>query len=301
MNTHLSRRAAGIVVLGLVALGLSGCATSSATAPTGQIQVVASTNAWGSIAEAIGGDSVNVTSLITDPNQDPHDFQSSANNLQTVSNAQLILENGGGYDDFMDQLIDTANTKAPVLNAVELSGMTVGDGFNEHVWYSLPTAEKVAEQIASQLSVIDPSNAQKYSTNLQEFETQLNQLIAKQASMAEVNDGKEVAVTEPVPLYLLIDAGLSNATPEEFSEAIEQGTDAPPAVLEQMKQLLSARTVALLAVNAQTTGPQTDAVVAAAQAAGVPVVDFTETLPTGLDYLSWMTQNLNNVSSALAQ
>ena len=108
-----------------------------------------------------------------------------------------------------------------------------------------------------------------------------------------------MAVTEPVPLYLLEDAGLENATPEQYTAAIEEGSDVPPAVLKEATDLVASKSVRLLAYNAQTEGPQTEALKKAAEAAGVPVVDFNETLPDGKTYLQWMTDNVNNISKVV--
>ena len=120
-----------------------------------------------------------------------------------------------------------------------------------------------------------------------------------EATLAEEHAGTGVAITEPVPLYLLDAAGLVNRTPEEFSEAVEEGSDVPPAVLEQTLALFGGRTVGLLAYNEQASGPQTELVLKAAKDNGVPVVGMTETLPAGLDYVGWMQGNLDAVGSAL--
>lgn len=286
----------GLIGTLTLSLGLAGCAPSR-SASTG-IRVVASTNVWGNIAGLIGGDSVTVSSLITDPKQDPHDYQASATNLKTVSDAQLLIENGGGYDDFMTQLIESSGNKAAVVNAVKISGFS-GDDLNEHVWYSFPTVKLVAASIANELSLLDPSDAEVFSKNLDNFNQQLDQLTAAATALNASSD--RVLVTEPVPLYLLEAAGFSDATPHEFSHAVEEGNDAPASVVSEMNSLLQSGTIRLLAVNSQTESEQVDAVRDVANKANVPVVEFTETLPAGLDYLSWMRQNIQRISEALEQ
>ena len=307
---------ARIAILAIAALALTGCATTTPATDDGTVKVVASTNVYGSIVTAIGGDHVSVTSLIDSAAQDPHSFEASAQDQLAVSKADLVVENGGGYDPFIETLIDAASTDAVVVNASEASGLLEGDhdhdeeadhddeeghdhieGFNEHVWYSLHGVEHVAEQIATELSAIDADNSATYESNLAAFVAEIEKLEATAESLHEATDGKTAAITEPVPLYLLEAAGLENATPDEFSEAIEEGTDVPPAVLADTLDIVSS--VALLAYNSQTASPETEQVKAAAEKAEVPVVEFTETLPDGEDYISWMTSNLAAIAAAV--
>ena len=275
---------ARIAILAIAALALTGCATTPAT-DDGTVKVVASTNVYGSIVTAIGGDLVSVTSLIDSAAQDPHSFEASAQNQLAIAKADLVIENGGGYDDFVDTLLAASSTEAVVLNAAEI--VTLPADTNEHLWYSFSDIQTVATSIADELSSLDAANADTYEANLADFSGQLSTL-AEQA--AGLGDGKTAAITEPVPLYLLEQAGFENVTPDEFSEAIEEGTDVPPAVLADTLDIVGS--VALLAYNSQTASPETEQVKAAAEKAGVPVVQFTETLPDGEDYISWMTSNV---------
>ena len=151
----------------------------------------------------------------------------------------------------------------------------------------------VAEAIASELTTLDPANAEAYADNLATFSGEISGLETSAAAIA----GGDAAITEPVPLYLLESAGLSNATPEAFSEAIEEGTDVAPTVLKDTLAVIP--TVALLAYNSQTASPETEQVKSAAEKAGVPVVEFTETMPDGADYVTWMTDNLETIATAL--
>jgi zinc/manganese transport system substrate-binding protein len=321
-----------------LALALSGCAAnaSDADAADGTIAVVASTNVYGDIAGQIGGDLVTVTSLIDSAAQDPHSYEASAQDQLALSKAALVIENGGGYDPFIDSLLSASdNDDAVVVNAAEASGLLDADhseeahaeedhaeeddaeeddaedehteedghnhieGFNEHVWYSFHGVEHVAEEIATQLSALDADNASTYEDNLATFVGKLGQLEASAEELHTATEGLGVAITEPVPLYLLEEVGLTNQTPEEFSEAIEEGTDVAPLVLQQTLALFDDNSVALLAYNEQTAGSETEQVAAAAEAAGVPVVTFTETLPDGADYFSWMTDNLDAITAAV--
>jgi zinc/manganese transport system substrate-binding protein len=333
----------GIAVATLV---LAGCSATPAADDTtdGTVAVVASTNVYGDIVEQIGGDLVSVTSLITSAAQDPHSYEASAQDQLAISKAALIIENGGGYDPFIDTLVSASgNVDAEVITASDASGLLDEDdehaadehsdeehadeaaaegateeehseeehsdddghnhieGFNEHIWYSIHGIEHVAEEIAHHLEELDADNAAVYASNLQEFLTQLGDLETQAEELHSSTEGMGVAITEPVPLYLLEEAGLTNQTPDEFSEAIEEGTDVAPVVLQETLALFESDSVQLLAYNEQTAGPETEQVLEAAEAAGVPVVSFTETLPDGADYISWMTDNLEAISAAVTK
>jgi len=318
-----------LAVLPAAALVLAGCSGSGATAAAddGTIRIVASTNVYGDIAAQIAGDDVEVTSLITSAAQDPHSYEASAQDQLAIKQADIVIENGGGYDPFVDTLLDAAkNPLVEVVNVVDLSGLVPEDdhddhaddehtdeahaeddghdhieGFNEHVWYSLPTMAKLADELANELGELDSANAATYTANAKTFTDALGTIETAQAAIKTAHDGEGVAITEPVPLYLLEDAGLVNRTPEAFSEAIEEGTDVSPTVLKETLDLFGTGTVALLAYNEQTSGAETEEVKTAAENAGVPVLSFTETLPDGKDYLSWMTENVDAVADALGR
>ena len=280
--------------------GSAGASAGAGADASGQVQVLASTNVWGDVAAQIGGEHVAVTSIISDPSADPHSFQSSARNQLALSKAALIIENGGGYDDFMQTMLASAASSAPVINAVDVSGLAPADGeLNEHVWYDFPTVTKVADEIATRLASIDPANSSAYQANAARFDQSVADLSTQVAAIKAAHDGAPVAITEPVPLYLLDAAGLDNVTPGEFSEAIENETDVPAAVMDQTLKLFSTKQVKVLVYNEQTSGPQTEQVVDAAKAGGIPAVPVTETLPDGQDYLSWMQANIRALSQAL--
>jgi zinc/manganese transport system substrate-binding protein len=316
--------------IAISALALAGCSSSAPAADdTAGISVIASTNVYGSIAEAIGGDLVTVTSLITSAAQDPHSYEASAQDQLALSKADLVIENGGGYDPFIDTLLSAASSEASVVNASEASGLLEGDehaegehaedehadeaapeeegheghdhieGFNEHVWYSFHGVEQVAAAIAEQLAELDADNAAVYEDNLADFTAEIETLEATAEALHPSTEGLGAAITEPVPLYLLEAAGFTNRTPDAFSEAIEEGTDVAPAVLAETLGLFDSGSVALLAYNSQTASSETEQVRAAAEKNGVAVVEFTETMPDGADYVSWMTDNLSAISAAV--
>ncbi|MEU6357596.1 zinc ABC transporter substrate-binding protein [Streptomyces sp. NPDC047072] len=307
-----SRRLA-LLAAASVAL-LTGCGSSSssstsasaspAAAASSKVDVVASTDVWGDVTEQIGGDKVAVTSIISDPDQDPHSYEANTQNQLALSKAKVVVENGGGYDDFVGRMLKSGgNSAAEVINAVDVSGHTAPKGgeLNEHVWYDFPTVAKVADRIAAALGKADPANATTYTKNATAFKAKLSPLEAKEADIKKRYGGEAIGITEPVPLYMTEASGLVNKTPEEFSEGIEEGTDVSPKVLQETLALYSGKQVKALVYNAQTSGPQSEKVEDAAKAAGIAVVPVTETLPSGKDYLSWMTGNVDALASALAK
>lgn len=290
------------LLVGLAACSGAATPASEPSGGAGTVGVVASTNVYGDLVRTIGGDAVEVTSIIDDPNQDPHEYTANARTQLALSKAQLVVENGGGYDDFVATMLSATTAKPRVLNVADVSGydQEPADGeFNEHLWYDFPTMVKLTDQVQQDLAALAPDRAETFRANAAALTTKLEGLETTEEALAKEHRGTGVAITEPVPLYLLDASGLVDRTPEEFSEAIEEGSDVPPAVLQETLALFSGKKVGLLAYNEQTTGPQTEAVLAAAKANGVPVVGMTETLPAGLDYVGWMQQNLDAVGGAL--
>jgi zinc/manganese transport system substrate-binding protein len=296
------------VVLSVSAVALAGCASTPAapasTTDSAGLSVVASTNVWGDLASIVGGDLVTVTSIIDSPDKDPHEYEASAQTQLELSKANVVIENGGGYDDFVDTMLDAAdNSSAVVLNAVDISGKTAADGeeLNEHVWYDFPTVVKVIDQIEASFAELAPDDAATFQKNADALTSQIEALEEQESTLKGQYAGEGVSITEPVPLYMLEAIGLENKTPGEFSEAIEEDTDVPAATLQETLALYTDHAVKLLAYNEQTTGPQTEAVLSAAKDNDIAVVPVTETLPDGKDYVGWMTDNLDAISAALAK
>lgn len=322
-----SPRALAVLAVGTAAaLVLAGCSSASPAADAGRIQVVASTDVYGQIAAQIGGDAVDVTSLVTA--QDPHDYEPSARDQLAVREADLVIENGGGFDYFVDGLIEASGTEAVVLTAVEFSPHWTGgaahddsddhadeddhaddddhghehiEGFNEHVWYDTETVHALAVGIASDLEVLAPDEAAvaAIESNLARFLSELDAVDEAIAAANADHVGATVFVTEPVPLYLTEAIGLVNLAPADFTEAVEEGQDVPPAILLESLDLLRDGSVDVVIANAQTGGAETEQVIAEAESLGIPVVEFTETLPEGQTYTGWMDANVNALREAL--
>jgi zinc/manganese transport system substrate-binding protein len=288
--------------LAVVACGSSDDAGSGAPAD-GTVPVVASTNVYGAVVRAVGGEHVSVTSVIDSPDADPHEYESRPADAAAVARAKLVVMNGGGYDDFATKLVASAGSSPAIVDAVQVSGLEQAagsGGFNEHVWYHLPTVRKVADQIAKDLGTVDPANAAAYTANATAFDGQVAGLTSKLEAIKAQHAGKRVAVTEPVPLYEIEAAGLVDATPEEFSTAVEEGNDPPAAVLDETMKLVTGGDVKALVSNSQTESPTTTRVEDAAKSAGVPIVSVTETLPAGVDdYVAWQSSQIHALTAAL--
>jgi zinc/manganese transport system substrate-binding protein len=319
-----------ILATALAAVTLVGCSSPQSTADDGVISIVTSTNVYGEIASQVGGDLVEVTSIIDDPSQDPHSFEADARVQLALSKADIVIENGGGYDAFVDQLLGSLDAPDQiVISAVELSPLDLDPeesgedeshdehaeeehddhaghdhaghdhgAFNEHVWYDFSTVAAVASGIRDALVKLDPDNAESYDTNTARLQGDLDLLTQRAASLSPAEE-LGVAVTEPVALYLLEAAGLHNETPAAFTQAIEGGSEVSAATLDETLSLFSSGVASILIYNDQTTSPETEALKNAAAEAGAPIVAVTELIPAGDDYVSWMNDLLDELEGAI--
>ncbi|MGH3948506.1 MAG: metal ABC transporter solute-binding protein, Zn/Mn family [Pseudonocardiaceae bacterium] len=315
------RRRRSLVAASSVAactLMLSGCGADEAARDDGRISVVASTNVWGSVVSAIGDDLVSVESIIVGPTGDPHSYESTAADGLTVAEAQMMIYNGGGYDDFAERLAEQVG-EATVIDVFALSGH--GEerhaeerhaeeedghahelGANEHVWYDLATVGKVADEVATRLAEIQPEDAETFTDNATAFKAELDSLAERLAEIGSANPNATVLATEPVAHYLLDGAKLTDATPEAFSRAIEGETDVPVAAQDEVNRIIDAKRVAAVINNPQTQTPVTEQVLDKAEESGVPVVDITETLPEGMsDYLKWVGGQVEALAGAVGR
>lgn len=296
---------------------LAGCGQPPATSDSsGKPEVVTTTDVYGSVASVVAGEKATVHAIISDPAADPHEYETTASDALAVSKAAVLVANGAGYDDFAGKLMDTAGGKPALIDVAALSGLPgssngqpssgsalppAAPDFNEHVWYNLPTVAKLADRIAAELGKVDPGDAATFTANAARFKTSLDGLNAKLTAISAAHRGERVAVTEPVPGYLIQATGLVDVTPPALPHAVEEGTDAPAGVLDDTLKLFQGPDkVTALLVNSQTGGATTDQLTKAANAAGVPVVAVTETLPAGTtDYVTWMGDEIDRLAAAL--
>ncbi|MFC6010045.1 metal ABC transporter solute-binding protein, Zn/Mn family [Nocardia lasii] len=293
MNTRFARLCAGLTAGVVATVVLSACGGGSTESDTPQI--VASTNVWGSVASAVAGPDAQVTSIISDPAADPHSFETSASDTAKISDADLVVFNGGHYDEFIEKAISGKDKRT--VEAFEQR--TDKSDENEHVWYDVTTVAAVADQIAAELGQVDAANASAYTERALAFKNQLIGISTITGTIAAQTPNAPVAQSEPLAHYLLVAATAQDKTPHDFQEAIEQETDPSPAAVAATRDLITNKQVKALIYNTQTEDKITQDLRAAAQTAGVTVVEVTETLPEGTDYIQWQTANAKALAAAL--
>ncbi|MFD3507204.1 metal ABC transporter solute-binding protein, Zn/Mn family [Nocardia sp. NPDC058666] len=284
---------AGLTVGVVAAVVLSACGTGSTDSDTPQI--VASTNVWGSVAAAVAGPDAQVSSIISDPAADPHSFETSATDTAKISDADLVVFNGGHYDEFIEKAISGKNKRT--VEAFEQRADKSDD--NEHVWYDVSTVAAVADQIAAELGQVDAAHASAYTERAVTFKNQLIGVSTITGTIAAQTPNAPVAQSEPLAHYLLVAASAQDKTPHEFQEAIEQETDPAPAAVAATRDLITGKQVKALIYNTQTQDKITQDLQASAKSAGIAVVEVTETLPQGMDYIQWQTANAKALAAAL--
>ena len=285
----------GVALLLLPAMG--GCSGGGASSD-GKIHAVAGENFYGELVSRVGGDLVSVTSILNDPNIDPHTYESSTQNAEQVADATLVVENGLGYDAFVDTLMAASpRSDRKVVDVQKLMG--VPDGSNPHLWYDPDAMPKVARAAADDLEALKPDAKAEIEANLSAYLDSFAPLTAKIAEVKARYPSTPVAYTEPVPGYLLTALDFPVLTPAGFARAIEDGTDPSPADVAAQQDLLTGRKVKLLLYNNQATSPVTDAIKSLAAHSGVPVVGVSELMPSGKSFVDWQLSQLDSIESSL--
>ncbi|HEY3766694.1 MAG TPA: zinc ABC transporter substrate-binding protein, partial [Gaiellales bacterium] len=247
----------------------------------------------------IGGDHVTVTSVLTDPDADPHLFEPGTRNGLAVAQAALVIQNGVGYDSFMGKLEAAAPSEHRIVVTIGAMLGVHGTDANPHLWYDVPALGRIAGAIAGGLGRADPAHRGAYRRGLERFDRSLRPLRRVVAAIRSGDGGDPVAYTEPVPGYLLAAAGLHNLTPVGFSRAIEDGSEPSPEAVAAMTALLEQRRVRVLLYNSQTVSPITTRIRSAAQAAGIPVIGVSETMPPAETFQAWQLAQARALERAL--
>ena len=262
------------------------------------IAVVAAENFYGGIAAAIGGDHVAVTSILANPDADPHLFEASPSVARALSAAQIVIANGAGYDPWIAKLV--AASPAPdrvVIVAADLVGAK--DGANPHLWYDPATMPAVAKAIAARLAEIDPANRADYAANLKKLDADFAAIAAKVAEVKAKYAGAAVTASEPVFGDMAAALGLTMRN-ERFQVSVMNDTEPSARDTAAFENDLKTHQVKVLFYNSQVTDPLTDRLLSIASAAGVPVVGVTETQPAGMSFAAWMLSELDATEKALA-
>lgn len=298
------RRGAELLItaaLVAAALAVTGCGRSSPASPAGRrVAVVAGENFWGDITAQIGGAHVSVTSIITDPNADPHTYETDPRDASAINNAALVIENGAGYDDFIDKLLSaTPRSNRDVLSIAHSIGISGGNP-NPHLWYNPDDVTAAARTIESHLATRDPADASTFESNLRHLLDGYQPYIDTVASIRAKYAGTPIAYTERVPGYLVLRAGLRLATPASFAQSIEDGNDPSPADTAAMDSAMTQKQVRLLLYNSQATSGATQKVRNLATSERIPVVGVSETMPSGTrSFQAWQIAQARAILAAL--
>ena len=262
------------------------------------LQVTASAGFWGNIAKQIGGDHVTVTSILDDPEADPHLYESGARDASDITKADLVIANGLGYDDFIDKVLGTAPD--PSRSYLKISDLLKKNlDANPHIWYDIPNAIIVAGDIEARLSQLDPAHSADYKANLTTFTDALQPLFDRIGTIKAQHADAPVAYTERVPEYLLVAAGLKIVSPAGFAAAIEEGNEPGPADQAAMRDLITKKQIRVFLYNSQAESPVTQSMRELAQQNNIPVVAVSETAPDGKNFQDWQLAQLDALLGAL--
>ncbi len=282
------------LVLAAVALAAAGCGQGAQSGHDhGAVTIVASTDVWGSVASAVAGQHASVKSIETGVTADPHSYEASPADVAAIADASLVVYNGGGYDHWVDDVL-AGDPEVDAVDAYSLRG--TDQRANEHVFYDVHIAKAVAEDIAKRLAEIEPAHADDYRSNATEFGRQADAIAGSERSIGKAHPSGSVVATEPVAYYLLRNAGITDRTPPGFASAVEEGDDPSPADVAAMLDLINTHQVSVLLFNPQTETAVTKQIEDAARRASLPVVTVTETLPQGVDYLTWQRDTVDDLA-----
>ena len=295
-------RIARIAIAALASVGMlasvAACGSSQSTSEkNGTIEVVASVNQWGTVAKTLGGDNVNVTSIINSTNVDAHDYEPTTSDIAKLQKAQVIIVNGAGYDAWAVKAAQSA--KATVVNAAEVGG--VKDGDNPHIWFSADVRKAMAQAITDAYAKADSAKKSDFDKLNDQWMTEEGNVEGKIAEVKQKSDGLAYAATESVASYLAEDMGLADATPSGYAQATANESEPTPTDIKQFTDALKAGEIKLLVVNTQEESELTGKITNAAKSANVPMVNLTEQMPEQYDSLTaWMEGLVDAFSKAIA-
>jgi zinc/manganese transport system substrate-binding protein len=281
------------------ALGLLGFLMAISAAQAKPIKIVAAENFYGDITRQIGGSGVSVTSILTNPDQDPHEFEASASTARAIADAGLVIYNGADYDPWAVKLLSASSSPSrETIVVATLAHKMAGD--NPHVWYEPSTMPTFAAVLADTLAKLDPTHQAGYTRRLAAFQRSIKPLDAKIAELRRKYAGTPVTATEPVFGYMAAGLGLKMRD-RRFQLAVMNDTEPSATDIAAFEKDLRSRQVKALLYNSQTSEALTERMQKIAQEAGVPIVGVTETEPRGKDYQEWMLSQLSALDHALAR
>jgi zinc/manganese transport system substrate-binding protein len=300
MNRSLALAGAVAVAAALAAGCGSGSTSASTASSTAVINAVGAENEYANVLAQVGGKYVHVTSILNNPNTDPHTFEASPQVAQKVSAATLIVQNGLGYDDWMTKMAQASpNAKRKVIVVQHVLGLPDSTP-NPHLWYDPKTMPAVATVIAADLSALQPAYKAYFQANLKTFNSSLAPWLSAIAQFKAAYPGAPVATTEPVADYLLQAMGIDNLTPFRFQADLMNGVDPSPQDIALQNSFFTQHKAKVFVYNQQVVSSTTASIRKTALTAGVPVVGVYETMPPGYRYQSWMVAEVNAIKKAVA-
>jgi zinc/manganese transport system substrate-binding protein len=301
MNQRLAAAGAAAAVAVLVAGCGRGGTSANAASSGALITAIGAENEYANVLGQIGGRYVHVSAILDNPNTDPHTFEASPQVAQEVSAAGLIVQNGVGYDSWINRMESASpNSQRKVIVVQHLLGLPDSTP-NPHLWYDPKTMPAVAKAMAADLAGLQPAHKAYFQANLKKFDGSLAPWLSAIAAFKAAYPGTRAATTEPVADYLLTAMGITNLTPVAFQADIMNGVDPSPQDISRENGFFSQHAVKLFAYNQQVVNALTSSIRQNALRAGVPVVGVYETMPTpGYDYQSWMLAEVNAIQKAVA-
>ncbi len=285
-----------------LALATAACSSSGTTTTADGatvISAVGAENEYANVLGQIGGRYVHVTAILDNPNTDPHTFEASPQVAQEISSAQLIVQNGVGYDSWMSRIESASpSSQRKVIVVQQVLGLPDSTP-NPHLWYDPKTMPAAAKVMAADLSALLPKRAAYFRANLARFDSSLRPWLTAIAQFKSRYPGTQAATTEPVADYLLAAMGISNRTPFRFQADIMNGVDPAPQDIALENALFSRHQVKVFCYNQQVVDALTSSIRQNALTAGVPVVGVYETMPTGYDYQRWMLAEVHAIEKAV--
>jgi zinc/manganese transport system substrate-binding protein len=305
VRSRSAARLSWTVVAGLLgSLLLAACGGNSGPAavpcPAGTLAVAAAENFWGSIAAQVGGNRACVTSIIVNPDTDPHAYEAKPVDARLIASAKYVIFNGAGYDPWAPKLLDANPVPGrSVLNIGDLLGKKQGD--NPHLWYSPAYVDLVVDKIAADLAAADPQDAAYFDQQKAQYRTVgLKGYHDTVNTIKQKYEGTPVGASESIFAYLAPALGLNLITPPEYLKAISEGTDPSAADKATIQDQIASRSIKVFVYNSQNSTPEVKALVAQAKARGIPVSEVTETLaPANVTFQDWQTNQLSKLLAAL--
>ena len=278
----------------------SACTTSTAGATPGRVNVVAGENFWGSIAAQLGGSKVSAHSVVTDPNADPHEYESSTTDARAFAEADLVILNGAGYDDWGQKLLDAnSSSHRTVLNIAQLLGRKPGD--NPHFWYNPAYVLSVADKITAEYKAIDPGGSSFFDQQRSAFTLALKPYTDRVAEIKSKYAGSPIGSTESIFVYMAGALGLNLISPPDFMNAVAEGTDPPASAVATFHDQVAGKRIKVLVYNLQASSALTASLKQLALQQNIPLVGVSETLqPVGATFQDWQTAQLTALEAALA-